>query len=990
MEAKDVADAFSSDIYAGISPAEAQRRKRKNRGTVWFVRRASAGEYALACFSDFASILLVVTAAFAALFEGGISAVALCVLLAVGAALRVGAYVKARRILENCAAENEPTAVVLRGGKLLPVRAASIVPGDIVFLESGDTVPADGRMATGEDLAISERDITENRDTIHKNPAVIHVLHRPGTPEQNIGEGGEVPAEFRANMLYAGSTVLRGEGRMIVTATGRDTLICRKQGGIQLTSVEKLPFMDALERFCQLSSLCMLALALVFTAAALLTGAGFSRVFLLTMAMAVASMSEFLPALAYSIIAISVRKCGESLRTSGSVRTGGSVRTADEPMSQRGAVITNIAAVETLANVKRLVFSDMDLLRGGDTTLHAFWSNGRFSLCDAESRDGGIPGSAGRIAEAELLLRLMLATVGANGTEQSLTGAGGAALSRKYRAVSRAAECSAQWTGKRIHAPRAMDYAGGKLAAGLDTALIEDGGEIWAVVSGGIAEVLQCAVSCWDGHAAVPLTEELRRSICTEAARMTVMGGYVIAAARRVSPYTTLNRLPLLQSNMCFMGFIALVTPPEDGARELLNVLRHSGFSVAALSEDTELDLYYGREIGLFTRKSPVYPLSFAGTPPLPSVKQDCIEQTENCLIGAPTATAEQNDPNARRSSVRYERLKSLLRATKAQEKKETAELRAARERYLTEDAAWKARHRRFFRDATSPAQTENDPDPAKEETSDVRPTRVPAVLPQYGTTAVICRSVMDARLLTTGEIGIAVGASPNRPIPQPLKAKADAVAYPPSGNGGITETVEILCAARRAMMQIHAAAVYLLISQAARLAFSLLCAVFGSGLGASLPSPAMILLWGLILDFLAALTIAFRKPGNSEEVLSCTAAEMGLPGKRDILFRIPTCGVVWGASCAALYPLLHGFTNADATGIVVGAMFLCQCAVAGAFSWARGTRRFHVAWGAFALLILALFWISLAQFTGPLWYAAFAVLPPVLTCLAVSLCRKK
>ena len=118
MDAEDVVRAFSSDMYTGL-PA----KKRRGRNRIWYVPRASAAEYALACFSDLASLLLVVTAVFAAVFEGGLSAVLLCGLLVLGAVLRVATYVKARRILETCAAEGTPTATVLRDGRLVLLRA---------------------------------------------------------------------------------------------------------------------------------------------------------------------------------------------------------------------------------------------------------------------------------------------------------------------------------------------------------------------------------------------------------------------------------------------------------------------------------------------------------------------------------------------------------------------------------------------------------------------------------------------------------------------------------------------------------------------------------------------------------------------------------------------------------------------------------------------------------------------------------------------------
>ena len=1003
MEPEDVVRALSSDMYTGLP--EKKRRRARGRNRVWYVRHASAAEYALACFSDLASLLLVVTAVFAAVFEGGLSAVLLCGLLVLGAVLRVATYVKARRILENCAAEGTPTATVLRDGRLALLRAEDVTVGDIVFLEGGDTVVADGRMVAGDELALSERGITANRDTVHKTPATIRILHRGDA--QPDAQGGEIPAEYRANMLYAGSTVLYGSGRMIVTATGKDTLICHKQGGIALPSVEKLPFMHALSRFCQTSSLCMLALVLVFTIVALLTGGGFSRVFLVTMSMAVASMSEFLPALAYSMIAISVRDCGESIQQAESAKnTRGTANTdtaAAKKQNTRGAVITNIAAIEEMARVKRLVFSDMDLFRSGDEVLHAYWTEGALHAYSAETAPG-----------AARLLSLLTATVGAESQHTTLSGSATTAMSRKYQSLACAADYHVKTTGQPLaHSFFAIDRAEGRRGGGLDTVLLSENGEVRAVVSGGIREVMQCAVTYLADGKPAPLTEEVRRSIFTEAARLTVMGGYVVACAGRPSPYTTLNRLALLQSNLCFYGFVAIATPPENGTRGILESLRENGFSVAVLSEDTELDYYYGREIGLFTRESPVCPME--KTVPLPLVVRNGADRAENCLIAVPEVMTASLGANVNRSTIRLDRLRSLLAATKAREDAVTAHLTAERERYLAENAAWKAKNRRLFReyepigeesaDEVSDARTAESPETdgiaARDAEKTVEnaenavkkpPEKPKDRMPVFGKTAVICKNVLDARLLTAGKtqndrnIAIAVGTAPHRPIPQPLKAKADGVAYPASGHGGIAEVTEILCAARRAMVRIHDAAVYLMASQTARFVFAAVCAMLGDRFGASLPSPAVILTWGLILDFLAALTMAFRKPDSAAEMLSCTDARMGLPGRRDLFRTVPIVGGVWGGTCAALYPLLSLLTDADGTGVVYAAMFLSQCVAAGLF--ATHTRRkktgskavFHMAYGAYVLLTIALFWLALSAFQGSVWCMALALVPGICT----------
>ena len=98
----------------------------------------------------------------------------------------------------------------------------------------------------------------------------------------------------------------------------------------------------------------------------------------------------------------------------------------------------------------------------------------------------------------------------------------------------------------------------------------------------------------------------------------------------------------------------------------------------------------------------------------------------------------------------------------------------------------------------------------------------------------------------------------------------------------------------------------------------------------------------------------------------------------------------IWGGACAGLYPLFT-LLAADGSGIVTGAMFLCQCVACGEMSVKKGLfGGFHVAYGAFALLAIALFWVSVAAYSGPFWHTAFALIPAAATWGAIVLMKKK
>ena len=877
-EADSVLAELQTDMYTGLSAAEAVRRRKKGGANrIWYIRRTSVKETMLACLSDLATLLLVITAVFAAVFEESRMAFAIVGVLLLGAVLRTAAYCKARRILEDNALEGIPTCSVLRDGKMLLLPADELVPGDIVFLEGGGMVPADGRIVAGEEMAVSERGITANRETVQKFETVIRTEEKESA----------IPAEYRSNLLYAGSTVLWGQARMAVTATGADTLIVRKQGGIRVPAGEKLPFENRLNRWCRASSLIMLACVLVITALALFLGHGFTNTFLTSMALAVASMSEYLTTIAYIIIAVAMQDTGR--------RRGG--KTSEK--QRKAAVINDSAAIARIAGIKRLVLSDIRLLKSGEMALHSWYADGKlhdFSRFGADR------------AEEDLLrnlLKLSLATVGGQKLHTSLSGGAITAMPEKFTMLQKAADELTKLTERPVtYSFTDLDRVDGGvgISGGLDTVLIQEKGDVSAVVSGDIDRVLHCCQFLEIGGQPVPLDEAKRKQILAEAAHFTGMGARVIACARRNSPYTSLNRLSLLQSAMIFVGFCAVAEPPAQGVRDNIEKLKKAGVSLILLSEVPERDLYYGREIGLFDDSTAVLTRQSGGTVPA----------SGNMLVEMPPVLGADLSRNVNDARVRFLRLQMLL-------------------------SAWK--------DKTGKARR----------------------------TAVLVRSVLDARMLTLGDVAVAVGDSDTRPLSQPLKAKADVIVYPGGGCGGLTETVEAMCQSRRALYHMWSAAVFLGTSQISRMVLLLLAVIFGY----AMPSAAVLVGIGLVMDFAAVLVMAFiRAP---EDALSISGQQMGLPGSGKTIAAILGTGLLWGILQGCL-PVVCTLLGTSFTGTLTAAILLTQLCLSGSMGQ-RGSFfrcRFHAAYILYALF--AMVCAAAALLTDPaLWYTYFfALVPPV------------
>ena len=583
MKNADVTAALGTDMYRGLTGKEAARRRKKyGANNIWHVKRMSAFTAVSESLFDIATLLLIVSAAAAALFDQSGAAAAVTVILILGGILRSIVYIRANRILEKMAEGFIPVAAVIRDGQMKLLSAQEIVPGDILFLEAGSTVPCDGRILAGEDSVVSERGITENNTPVHKFDTVI----------DTSAKSGEVPCEYRSNMLFAGSVVLSGNLRIAATACGMYSLISMKQDGIEIEPSGRLPLIEKLEGWCRFTSLVMLACVMGITVLSLFCRDGFTlpEIFLTTLAMSVAAMSEYLTVIGHIIIAASVYRCAGQ----------------EEAQKDVSAVRTQIrrpAAIESLAHVGRIVFCGSSFFESGSAEIHAYRANGAYYDRASEiADDQGL----------DEMVALAIPAASADASGRSLSSGIAEKISDRARVVRTAAEIrSRKSDGKNVYREYpVLDHvdSANVFATGLDTSLIAYGNGVLAVSCGGIAEVLRVCTSCQGEHGAVPLDPAMRREIFTECAKLEYIGAKIVAVAKVASEYTSLSRLAVIIQDMTFVGFFAVSEQAEAEMKESLAYMRENGIVPILLSSEPERDLYYCHDIGLMNKKTRVVP----------------------------------------------------------------------------------------------------------------------------------------------------------------------------------------------------------------------------------------------------------------------------------------------------------------------------------------------------------------------------------------------
>ncbi len=278
-------------------------------------------------------------------------------------------------------------ASVLRDGVPRTIAAAGIVPGDIILIEEGDTIPADARLIESVALQTAEAALTGESLPVPKDTAPI------------AGEAG--PGD-RGNMVFSGTAATHGGGRAVVTATGMRTEMGRIAGMLQAAPDQATPLQRELDRVGRLLGTAVVVLAAVMVAAILLVeevhGArAVFDVFILGVALAVAAVPEGLPAVVTAVLSLGVQR-----------------------MARRKAILRHLAAVETLGSADVIAADKTGTLTRNEMTVRRIvTASGSVSLggtgyapAGEVRRDGG--GEIGGALRAELVRALAAADRASN------------------------------------------------------------------------------------------------------------------------------------------------------------------------------------------------------------------------------------------------------------------------------------------------------------------------------------------------------------------------------------------------------------------------------------------------------------------------------------------------------------------------------------------------------------------------------------------------
>lgn len=213
-------------------------------------KKKSTLEVFLGQFCDLLVVILII-AAIISMFSGNAeSTIVILLVLIMNAVLGTVQHVKAQRSLDSLKQLSSPNAKVIRNGVKQEIPSREIVPGDIVMLEAGDMIVADGRILRNYSLQVNESSLTGESTNVEKTDTVIE---------------GEAALADRVNMVYSGSLVTYGRAQVLVTGTGMKTELGKIAGLMNAAKERKTPLQESLDKFSgRLAMLIMIICAVVF------------------------------------------------------------------------------------------------------------------------------------------------------------------------------------------------------------------------------------------------------------------------------------------------------------------------------------------------------------------------------------------------------------------------------------------------------------------------------------------------------------------------------------------------------------------------------------------------------------------------------------------------------------------------------------------------------------------------------------------------------
>ena len=526
-------------------------------------------------FKDLLVIILIIAALISAASGNMESTIVIFAVLILNAVLGTVQYFKAEKSLESLKAMSSPSAKVLRDGKRVEIPSAQVVPGDIVLLEAGDMVVADGRILENYSLKVNESSLTGESEGVDKTADAI--------------DADQVALGDQKNMVFSGSLVTYGRATVLVTATGMNTELGKIATLMNQTQQRKTPLQESLDNFsAKLAIVIMVICAVVFALSIFRTHMSVLDSLMFAVALAVAAIPEALSSIVTIVLAMGTQK-----------------------MAKQNAIMKDLKAVESLGSVSVICSDKTGTLTQNKMTPQKVYADGAL----LEGKDLNLANHVQRT-----LLKAALLASDATHEEESGVSIGDPT---EVALVMLGEQFGVEEETYRVQHPRL-----GELAFDSDRKLMSTLHDIDGVptlfTKGAMDVLLDRSQWLLTSEGRVPFTQEMKEEIGRINTQLSSEGLRVLAFAYR--ELDAIRPLSLEdEQEFTFLGLISMIDPPRPEAIQAVADAKQGGIRTIMITGDHKITATaIAKQLGIFRE----------GDQALSGVELDNMtdEQLDECL----------------------------------------------------------------------------------------------------------------------------------------------------------------------------------------------------------------------------------------------------------------------------------------------------------------------------------------------------------------------
>ena len=539
----------------GLTAAEAaERLQRDGRNKLAEPPKDSLFKKLMMQFADPMIIILIVAAIISGITsfyakESFADVIIILAVVIINAVLGVYQESKAEKAIEALQEMAAATSKVYRDGKLITIKSEELVPGDIVVLEAGDAVPADGRIIQCASMKIEEAALTGESVPVDKTEDAL-----------DLGNQKEIPLGDRRNMVYMGSTVVYGRGMAVVCETGMNTEMGKIADALAQAKEGKTPLQIKLSQLSKVLTVLVLVICAIIFAVSLLraddiNGGVILDVFMVAVSLAVAAIPEGLAAVVTIVLSIGVTN-----------------------MSKRNAIIRKLTAVETLGCAQIICSDKTGTLTQNKMTVVDYYGDDQnllakaMALCCDAVIEPGDDTATGEPTECAL--------------------------------VNYAAKLGINKKDAEAETPREEEVpfdSGRKMMSTLH--VDKKTGRVIQYTKGAPDEVLKKCTHILSGGQKRPITDEDKKNILSANKEMADKALRVLMAS-----YAEYDQMPEkissedVERELCFIGLVGMIDPVRPEVKAAIEECDSAGITPVMITGDhVDTAAAIGKELGILS-----------------------------------------------------------------------------------------------------------------------------------------------------------------------------------------------------------------------------------------------------------------------------------------------------------------------------------------------------------------------------------------------------